>query len=156
MKINTKDVGMFAGGAIVGTVIGGAVVIYNAVTSKTIGPAIAKAIAEKLVDSVIDKPERVSYKKSNKVSYRSYSYRNSKFDTDILFNTYDEAVKVRDALVDIHENYGLITVADLYDLVGIDTNYTANKYGWVNIHTIPIEQDRNGYILKMPRPMPVE
>lgn len=164
MKLNNRDVCMFVGGAAVGTLVGGAVVIYKAFTSETIGTAISKALAEKMVDSVVEKPRYVSYNRSkhvsycrpNNVSYKSYYTR--EFDTDILFETYDAADKIRDALLDVADEYGYVAVADLYDLVGIPVDYYASHYGWANLAAsrISITPDRNGWMLKLPKPWPLD
>jgi hypothetical protein len=54
------------------------------------------------------------------------------------------------------ETYGLVRVADLYDLVGITGNYTDNKYGWMNIRNADIVRVRDGYMIKLPRAMPID
>ena len=45
------------------------------------------------------------------------------------------------------------SVADLYGLVGIDSEYTDNKYGWTNLSSASIKATRDGYILDLPRPV---
>jgi hypothetical protein len=49
------------------------------------------------------------------------------------------------------DTYGIVSVADFYDLVGITGNYTDNKYGWNNIHSASIVRVREGYMIKLPR-----
>ena len=58
-----------------------------------------------------------------------------------------------DELVD---TYGVVRVADLYDLVGKTGDYTDNKYGWTNIRNAEIVRVREGYWIKMPRAMPID
>jgi hypothetical protein len=50
--------------------------------------------------------------------------------------------------------YGMVSVADLYDLVGITGAYTDNKYGWTNIRGVKVTPVREGYMLKMPKALP--
>ena len=57
---------------------------------------------------------------------------------------------------ELMETYGLVRVADLYDLVGITGNYTDNKYGWTNIRNAEIVRVRDGYMIKMPRAVPID
>lgn len=52
---------------------------------------------------------------------------------DIIFETRGDAELVLDQLESAIANYGIASVADLYDLAGITCrNYTANRYGWTD------------------------
>ena len=108
---------------------------------------------------------------SDKVSYRSYygsndSGRNnnsgsrakSVFDYDnIMIPTRQEAEEVIRQMDAIVEKYGTVSVADLYDLCGVtDHNYMNAKYGWTSIRTAEAIRVRDGYILKLPRAMPLD
>ena len=108
---------------------------------------------------------------SDKVSYRSYygsndNNRNSNsstrtrsvFDYDnIVIPTRQEAEEVIRKMDEIIEVYQTVSVADLYDLCGItDHNYMNAKYGWMNIRTAEAVRVHNGYILKLPRAMPLD
>ncbi len=108
---------------------------------------------------------------SDKVSYRSYygsndnsrnnsstSRTRSVFDYDnISIPTRQEAEEVIRQMDAIIEVYGMVSVADLYDLCGItDHNYMNAKYGWLNIRTAEAVRVRDGYILKLPRAMPLD
>ena len=81
----------------------------------------------------------------------------SRFDyEDIIFNTRGDAELVREQMVEILDQYGVVTVADLYDSAGITPPYTANKYGWFNIRTAETIHVRDGYVLKLPKAMPID
>ena len=54
------------------------------------------------------------------------------------------------------DNYGIVSVADLYDLVGKSCDYTANRYGWTNIRNAEPVRVRDGYLLKMPKVGPID
>ena len=75
---------------------------------------------------------------------------------DIILETRGEAEDVLDRMRELIDTYGQVTVADLYDLVGITGNYTDNKYGWVNIRNAEPIRVRNGYLLKLPKAIPVD
>ena len=75
---------------------------------------------------------------------------------DIILETRGEAEDVLDRMSELIDTYGQVTVADLYDLVGITGNYTDNKYGWVNIRNAEPIRVRNGYLLKLPKAIPVD
>lgn len=109
---------------------------------------------------------RGSTSKYGKVNYSSYSSSpseragahkmsnrgRSKHDFDeIVLESRGEAEDVISHLVDLVDDYGMASVADLYDLVGIASSYTDNKYGWTNLSSAGVSRTRNGYLLNLPR-----
>lgn len=105
---------------------------------------------------------------SSGISYRDYynrkddrDYRSStrsrtgySYD-DIVLETRGEAEEVLMRMDEIMDLYGLVTVADLHDLVGITGNYTDQKYGWTNIKNAEAVRVRDGYLLKLPKALPI-
>ena len=102
------------------------------------------------------------------VSYRSYSDRDRRDDRressrtrvgydydDIILESRVEAEEVLQRMDELIETYGIVSVADLYDLVGKSCNYTDNKYGWINIRNAEPVRVRDGYLLKMPKAGPI-
>lgn len=102
------------------------------------------------------------------VSYSNYYNRDGKRDErrdrdtsrtnrarhnfdDIILETRGDAEEVLSHLVDLTEDYGMASVADLYDLVGITANFTDNKYGWENLSTASISRVRSGYLIDLPK-----
>lgn len=66
-----------------------------------------------------------------------------------------DASHVLTALTENADRYGSVSVADYYDLIGIESKYTDNNYGWtidtiVRASIVPV---RGGYVIKFP---PVE
>ncbi len=102
---------------------------------------------------------------ASKVSYRSYydkensrtSYSNkSRYDyDDVVLNSRGEAEEVLSRMDELMSVYGLVSVADFYDLVGVAGNYTDNKYGWTNIRSASVVRVRDGYMIKLPRALPL-
>lgn len=98
----------------------------------------------------------------SKVSYGKY-YESNQRDSrttrasagydydDIILDNRGEAEDVLASMDNLISQYGIVSVADLYDLVGVSCNYTDNKYGWDNIRTARVERVRDGYMIKMPR-----
>lgn len=80
------------------------------------------------------------------------SYQNVPYDPDdIILNTNGEA---RDVLteLDYHiREYGQASVADLYDIVGITSEWTDNRYGWTSLRGAQIKPIRDGFLLVLPR-----
>jgi hypothetical protein len=83
-------------------------------------------------------------------SHRSRARHN--FD-DIILNSRIEAEEVISHLVDLTIDYGQATVADLYQLVGIDEDFTDRKYGWLNLRKASWVRTRDGYLLNLPKPI---
>lgn len=95
-----------------------------------------------------DEPKRHDY--SNTRARAGYNY------DDIVLETRSEAEDVLDRMSELIEQYGMVSVADLYDLVGITGNYTDNKYGWTNIRNAEPIRVKDGYLLKLPKVLPID
>jgi hypothetical protein len=75
---------------------------------------------------------------------------------EIVLEDRGEAEEVLNHLVDLIDDYGMASVADLYDLVGITSAFTDNKYGWDNLSTARILPVRGGYVISLPRTILLE
>lgn len=74
---------------------------------------------------------------------------------EILITERGEAEEVIDRLSNLVDDYGLATVTDLYDLVGLTSNYTDQRWGWTDLSTASVRSVRGGYLLDLPRPKQV-
>lgn len=75
---------------------------------------------------------------------------------DITFDARGDAEIVLERLQDVIDQYDVVRVADLYDLVGITSfNPQANAYGWENISDAKVVSTIDGYKIRMPKAMPV-
>jgi hypothetical protein len=102
----------------------------------------------------------VSYgKMTDRRDERAYASRprnGYNYDDVVLKNRGDAEVVLRQ-LDELMETYRVVRVADLYDLVGLQHNYTDNNYGWTNIRNAEIVRLRDGdYMIKMPRAIPLD
>jgi hypothetical protein len=136
-------------------------------------PAIKKAILDIVVKGIdiILYGEAGHTKKdstASKVSYRNYYDRqNDRRDynpqrtktgysyDDVVLESRGEAEEVLSRMDELISTYGMVCVADLYDLVGITGNYTDNKYGWTDIRSASVIRVRDGYMLKLPKALPL-
>lgn len=106
--------------------------------------------------------ERVSYAAYYKSDARGdrrndNADRHTRYDyRDIILSTRGEAEEVLDVLTGIIEEYGQATVSDLYDAVGITGDFTDAKYGWTNLNSARIRMTRDGYLLDLPRAIPID
>ena len=73
---------------------------------------------------------------------------------DIMFDNQQDANEVLNRMDEIVEQYGVVTVADLFDLAGVTGNgYTDQNYGWTSTSSASVERNREGdYFLKLQRP----
>lgn len=83
--------------------------------------------------------------------------RSSGFEYDnVVFDSRGDAETVLTAMEDVIDQYGMASVADFYDLADIsNTNYAANKYGWTDIRAAQVVRVRDGYMLKLPKALPL-
>lgn len=148
--------------------------VKNYILMDVLVPAIKKAIDDIVSDGVhmlLYNGDRKNGTRStaSKISYRQYSDRDNReyklagsrsgFDyDDIVFNSRGDAEAVLSAMQDVIDQFGKVSVADLYDLAEVsNTNYAANKYGWADIrHAEPYRLRDGGYILKLPRALPLD
>lgn len=92
------------------------------------------------------------YQKAGPVSFRPYCERSLyHYDNVILGNRWD-AEDILFQLEEIIINYGQASVADLYDLCGIVSRFSDNKYGWTALKDAAVVRVRHGYWLNLPRP----
>lgn len=75
---------------------------------------------------------------------------------DIIFGTRGEAEEVLGNLVDFIVDYGVASVADLYDLVGITGPFTDNKYGWTDLSMATVVRVRDGYLINLPKAIAID
>lgn len=77
--------------------------------------------------------------------------------TDIIFMNRKDADAVVDRLLDVIDEYGVVTIADLNDIAGVDeSDYTDNRWGWMNLSTAEVRRIREGYILDLPEPKVID
>lgn len=151
--------------------------VKNYIFMDVLVPAIKKAIYD-IVTNGIDmflyggSGKGKSNTSGTKVSYRSYydqknsnsSYRGSEntkshngfeYD-DIIFDNRGEAEAVKQQMQAAIGRYGFVTVADLYDMVDLPAPYTSQKYGWMDVSSAEATRVRDGYMLKLPRAVPID
>lgn len=123
------------------------------------------------LDMLLYGEARHSSKKKNQtfVSYSGFSspqtrpkdnsYRRNRTMTDfqdLIFESRGEAEEVLTNLLDLIADYGVASVADLYDLVGITGPFTDNKYGWTDLRTASVSRTREGYIINLPKAVAID
>ena len=152
MNKHVKNACIFASGAAVGVVVCGVSMVKIALETDDVRRFVASKISDKIYEFISDEeaPRRQSNKK---VSYRDAYYR--KNVDNIRFDSRETAEGVLKSLTEIINVYGFVTVADMYDLAGLDAPYTGQKYGWVDLKEAKIIRVRSGYKLLLPEIIPI-
>lgn len=134
-------------------------------------PAGKKAVTE-IIDMFLYGSTGRSSKGTNasKVSYRSYyEDANSRranpgvrptpgysYD-DVIFDNRGDAEKVLISLEECIAAYGMVSVRDFYDSVGVTGNYTDHNYGWMDLRAARVVRLHTGeYTIKFPRAVPLK
>lgn len=145
--------------------------IKTYIVTTVIVPSIKKAIMDAM-DMFLygESGSRNRAGSASKVSYRSYydknrdyrdggrATRGSSLNYDnIVFETRGDAETVLDAMYDILSEFQTVSVADLYDLADMPptNNYMLHRYGWADLTGANVVHVRDGYILKLPRAVPL-
>lgn len=135
-------------------------------------PSIKKAISDVVtngVDMVLygeTRSKKTTANPASKVSYRSFyddgktSRRvssGSQYDYDeIIFATRSDAEEVLLKMDEILDRYKVISVLDFFDLAGVTGRHTDNKYGWTDIRNASVVRTIDGYVIKLPRALPID
>lgn len=72
---------------------------------------------------------------------------------DIIFENRGDALEVKDCLEEIMDKYHMVSIADFYELAGEQGSYTDRNYGWYEFDDISITRDRDGYRIRLPKPV---
>ncbi len=71
---------------------------------------------------------------------------------DIVFSRRGDADAVLDEMDEIISKYGLASVADLYELAGVTSNFTDQRYGWTTTRNARVIRVYGGYAIELPKP----
>lgn len=144
--------------------------VKNAVLMDVIVPAVKKVISD-IVTNGIDmllygEAKHNKTTTTSKIGYNSmYNSQNqsntarvarsSYIYNDIILSSRGEAEEVLNQMNEIIGTYGIVSVADLCEIVGVTGEFTDNKYGWSDIRDAYVERSKDGYMLKLPRALPI-
>jgi hypothetical protein len=100
---------------------------------------------------------RVSYTSYYNDSNRKNNSARRRFDNfdDIILESRGDVEKVLDRMEEYIRSYGMVSVSELYDLMGITSDYTTTRYGWTNLDSARIERVFEGYKLVLPKALPI-
>jgi hypothetical protein len=70
---------------------------------------------------------------------------------DFILASKEEAERVVEQLIDIIDQYQAVSLADLYEIIGLPSSHTDNKWGWTYLTNVEIRQTRQGYLIDLPQ-----
>jgi hypothetical protein len=152
--------------------------VKNYIFMDVLIPAVKKAISD-IVREGIDmllfgESRRDSRSRGyhDSVSYRDYTRSSSRstsrdpgvhprskmgiLNEDIILGSRGDAEAVLSRMDEIIDTYEVVTVMDLYDILGETAPYTADRYGWKNLASAEAIRVRDGYLLKLPRAIVID
>lgn len=92
------------------------------------------------------------YDQRNNSGRWAESKTGSRFDyDDIVYKTRADAESVLMQMEDELRRYGVVRVADMYDMSELTPPYTSNRYGWTSVRNAEIKRIPEGYIIKLPQ-----
>lgn len=110
-----------------------------------------------------DKKSSNSQQSSSRVSYRSYydgakNYEPNRVQarqnyaySDIVFENKYSADECLEQMCDIIDHYDVVSIAELYEIAGLNSVPTDHNYGWTNLANARIDRDRDGWVIKFPK-----
>ena len=75
---------------------------------------------------------------------------------DIIIASREEAELVLERLIDITDKYEIASMADFYELLGLPNTFIDNKWGWSSLRHVEVHQVREGYLIDLPNPEPIQ
>lgn len=86
----------------------------------------------------------------------TYNRPNAYAVNEVSFFDRGEAEEVLLQLREQVDRYGMVSVADFYDMISQKHNYTDQKYGWRDLRTAEVIRVKDGYSIKFPKITPIE
>lgn len=141
--------------------------IFNEVIIPAVKKAISDTVTNGLSMILYGDTDKIRKKSNSYSSYHEYyekdrnksnfSRQSSRYNyNEIIFDTRSEAEEVLDMMSEAIDTYGVVSVGDFYEFSGYSGNYTDNKYGWKDIHSASVAYRSDGYVLKLPRAIPID
>lgn len=156
--------------------------IYESVVQDVLAPALKDMIADAVIQAVeraIHGEVRSTTRRSttargpvgsaSHIAYNRYSTnpreaprpmstrgRGSHDVGEIVLHTFAEAEATIQQMDEFVDRYNSCSVADLYGMIGLDANYTDEKWGWTDMRGSDVRRTRDGkYILILPHAEPI-
>lgn len=81
----------------------------------------------------------------------------SQFNFDeIVLSSRVEGEEILQMMGNLIDEYGAARVADLYDMLDIKMDFTNGNWGWYSLAKAGVTRVSDGYLLNLPRPVPLD
>lgn len=156
MNKHVKNVVIFTMGVIGGFGLCSGVVIKKILSSDDCREFLIKKLATRITDFLYGDTKSPE---NSRGIYFNYSRENGGVNKryyveEFVFESRGEATSVLEAMEDVIDKYGVVSVADYYDLCDDwKSDYEANKFGWVTLKDAKVVRIREGYKLSLPIPV---
>lgn len=75
---------------------------------------------------------------------------------ELVIPSREDANEVLDRMYDIMSRYGSVSIADLYELTGVQSSHTDIKWGWTELRGAKaVRLRQGGFLLDLPEPKPL-
>lgn len=149
--------------------------VWESVLMDVLIPSLKKLVSEGINTAsdllIYGESRGRSSRSESKVSYRRYyedrygdrresesrsrGVRN-RFDyDDLVFETRGDAMEVLKQMRETIDEFGLVSVGDMYDFAGTSAPFTSHDYGWTSLRSADVKRVRDGYVLDLPKFMPI-
>ena len=147
---------------------------YDDIVRDIVIPAIKQIFLDSLTTLLNGRTSKSGGKgiSAHRVSYRDFYDKEERLDNyrysgrstntldydNVIFESLGDAELVLDSIEEAIDKYGMVSVADYYDLSGVEVStrdYPAHKYGWKDISGSRAVRTKDGWILKLPRVYPI-
>ena len=156
MNKHVKNVVVFTMGVIGGFGLCSGVVIKKIISSDDCREFLIKKLTTRITDFLYGDTK---YHENLRGIYPNCSRGNGGankkyYVEEFVFESRGEATSVLEAMKDVIDKYGAVSVADYYDLCdGWKSDYEANKFGWVTLKDAKVVRIREAYKLSLPIPV---
>lgn len=96
-------------------------------------------------------PDPRSLPQSNITALPMSTSRASNDPRGFIIASRDEAEQVIEAMLHAIDQYDVVTVMDLHEMLGLDTTPIDNNWGWDDLREAQIRQVREGWVLELPQ-----
>ena len=108
----------------------------------------------------------VGYYNYNDVSRTSNASRNKDYRSnvskgvynydDVIFSSRQDAESVLMAMDETLAQYNIVKVSDYYEFAGEELDHASYNYGWTDLRSAGIVKTRDGWMIKLPRPLALD
>lgn len=112
---------------------------------------VARQLREKGIhEQLVDAPKLAEHKKSPKLAEAEVEFNET---TNTVMGDKEVLEELLAELRTTIDEFGEVTVSDLYSMIGLPEQYLDTKRGWKNLNSVIIQTARDYYTLRLPRPL---